>query len=175
MRSAFLKPVTKPKFAGLANCLRDARHPHGPRQHPLWRLRPERWPESLVAGGCKRGGWATGVVMPVFSGSGILRLRPCHDRCARGDARGSAGGCGTEGQRGHPPAAAWVGLLVARGVASRAGRISPRWLFQKGRELSADKPLLFLVAPALPVHPATGTRTRCCATSRLRSNGNSWH
>jgi hypothetical protein len=50
MRSAFLKPVTKPKFAGLANCLRDARHPHGPRQHPLWRLRPERWPESLVAG-----------------------------------------------------------------------------------------------------------------------------
>ncbi len=30
---------------------------------------------GLSGGGrCKRGGWATGVVMPVFAGSGILRL-----------------------------------------------------------------------------------------------------
>ena len=37
-------------FTELAHCLRDTRHPYGPRQHPLWRLRPERWLESLVAG-----------------------------------------------------------------------------------------------------------------------------
>ncbi|MGB0103142.1 MAG: hypothetical protein WBP51_02970, partial [Candidatus Sulfotelmatobacter sp.] len=37
-------------FMELAHCLRDTRHPYGPRQHPLWRLRPERWLESLVVG-----------------------------------------------------------------------------------------------------------------------------
>ncbi len=29
-------------FVALAHSLRDVRHPYGPRQHPLWRLRPER-------------------------------------------------------------------------------------------------------------------------------------
>ena len=28
--------------------MRDTRHPYGPRQHPLFRLHPERWLESLV-------------------------------------------------------------------------------------------------------------------------------
>jgi hypothetical protein len=37
-------------FTELAHGLRDTRHPYGPRQHPLWRLRPERWLESLVVG-----------------------------------------------------------------------------------------------------------------------------
>src|SRR5258707_785709 len=39
------------EFTQLANCLRDTRHPYGPRQHPLWRVRPEGWLESLVVGG----------------------------------------------------------------------------------------------------------------------------
>ena len=56
----------------LAHCLRDTRHPYGPRQHPLWRLRPERWLESLVVGRCERGGRAAGAVVPVFAGSGIF-------------------------------------------------------------------------------------------------------
>src|SRR5258708_23766481 len=38
------------EFAALAHCLRDTRHPYAPRNHPLWRLRPERWLESLVVG-----------------------------------------------------------------------------------------------------------------------------
>ena len=38
------------EFSKLALCLRDTRHPYGPRQHPLWRMRPERWLESLVVG-----------------------------------------------------------------------------------------------------------------------------
>jgi hypothetical protein len=66
-----LEARNEAEFTGLANCWRDTRHPHGPRQHPLWRLGPDRWLESLVVGRCKRGGWATGVVMPIFSGSGI--------------------------------------------------------------------------------------------------------
>src|SRR4029077_6522455 len=37
-----------PFFVQLLNAIRDTRHPYGPRQHPLFRLRPERWLESLV-------------------------------------------------------------------------------------------------------------------------------
>jgi hypothetical protein len=43
-----LEARSEAEFAGLANCLRDTRHPYGPRQHPL---RPERWLESLVVVG----------------------------------------------------------------------------------------------------------------------------
>jgi hypothetical protein len=39
-------------------------------------------------------------------------------------------------------------------VASHSRRILPLRYFP-GRELSAEKPLLYLVAPALHVHPAT--------------------
>src|SRR4029077_9872846 len=35
-------------FLQLLTAIRDTRHPYGPRQHPLFRLRPERWLESLV-------------------------------------------------------------------------------------------------------------------------------
>src|SRR4029077_14292136 len=37
-----------PLFLQLLTAVRDPRHPYGPRQHPLFRLRPERWLESLV-------------------------------------------------------------------------------------------------------------------------------
>ena len=36
----------------------------------------------------------------------------------------------------------------------------PRFGYFEGRQLSSDKPLLFLVAPALHVHPATDTLLR---------------
>src|SRR5271156_2171681 len=45
-----LETANEAVFTELANCLRDTRHPYGPRQHPLWRLRPERWLESLIVG-----------------------------------------------------------------------------------------------------------------------------
>jgi hypothetical protein len=45
-----LDTTNQATFAELAHGLRDTRHPYGPRQHPLWRLRPERWLESLVVG-----------------------------------------------------------------------------------------------------------------------------
>jgi hypothetical protein len=37
-----------PLFLQLLTAVRDTRHPYGPRQHPLFRLHPERWLESLV-------------------------------------------------------------------------------------------------------------------------------
>ena len=45
-----LEDRNQTEFTELAHSLRDVRHPYGPRQHPLWRLRPERWLESLVVG-----------------------------------------------------------------------------------------------------------------------------
>ena len=36
------------QFADLVYRAAQIRHPHGPRDHPLWRMRPERWLESLV-------------------------------------------------------------------------------------------------------------------------------
>ena len=35
-------------FARLVRSIGEVRHPDGPRDHPLWRLHPERWLESLV-------------------------------------------------------------------------------------------------------------------------------
>src|SRR6202162_3240890 len=40
-----LEARNESEFAELANCLRDTRHPYGPRQNPLWRLRPGGWLE----------------------------------------------------------------------------------------------------------------------------------
>jgi hypothetical protein len=38
-------------FAQLVQSIGEVRHPEGPRDHPLWRLHPERWLESLVVRG----------------------------------------------------------------------------------------------------------------------------
>lgn len=35
-------------FLESLTALRDTCHPYGPKQHPLFRLHPERWLESLV-------------------------------------------------------------------------------------------------------------------------------
>ena len=35
-------------FVQLVRSIGEVRHPEGPRDHPLWRLHPERWLESLV-------------------------------------------------------------------------------------------------------------------------------
>ncbi|MGH9500047.1 MAG: hypothetical protein ACRD3L_12980 [Terriglobales bacterium] len=36
------------RFTQLVRSIGEVRHPEGPRDHPLWRLHPERWLESLV-------------------------------------------------------------------------------------------------------------------------------
>ena len=69
---------------------------------------------------------------------------------------GQAGGGGAEGRRRYPLAAARAGLLVARGVASCARRVPALRIFSRPGVV-AESPLLFLVAPALHVHPATDT------------------
>src|SRR5205807_3865483 len=36
------------RFVRLVKSVGEVRHPEGPRDHPLWRLYPERWLETLV-------------------------------------------------------------------------------------------------------------------------------
>jgi hypothetical protein len=146
-------------FTQLAHCLRDTRHPYGPRQHPLWRLRPERWLESLVVGDVsvvdgrlESSGCYSQV--PAFSAAyramidvltttqagrlAVVELKACEDI--------------------HLPL---QGLDYWSRVEWHHARGEfPCFGYFEGLELSAEKPLLFLVAPALHVHPATDTLLR---------------
>ncbi len=147
------------EFGELAHCLRDTRHPYGPRQHPLWRLRPERWLESLVVGDVS-------VVddrlepsrrysqVPAFSASDramIDVLTTTHaGRLALVELKAD--------EDIHLPL---QGLdYWARVEWHQARGEFPRFGYFEGRELSSEKPLLFLVAPALHVHPSTDTLLR---------------
>jgi hypothetical protein len=147
------------EFAELAHCLRDTRHPYGPRQHPLWRLRPERWLESLVVGdvnvvddrldtSCRYS------QVPAFSASDramIDVLTTTHaGRLAVVELKAD--------EDIHLPL---QGLdYWARVEWHHARGEFPRFGYFEDRELSSEKPLLFLVAPALHVHPSTDTLLR---------------
>ncbi len=147
------------EFAALAHCLRDTRHPYAPRNHPLWRLRPERWLESLVVGdvsviddrleqSCRYS------QVPAFSAADramidVLTITSA-GRLAVVELKAD--------EDIHLPLQgldywARVDWHQARGEFQRFG-------YFEGRELSSEKPLLFLVAPALHVHPSTDTVLR---------------
>ena len=142
------------EFQQLAHCLRDTRHPYGRRQHPLWRLRPERWLESLVAGdvsvvddrlvpSCRYS------QVPAFYAADramIDVLTTTHSgRLAVVELKAD--------EDIHLPL---QGLdYWARVEWHHAREEFPRFGYFEGRELSSEKPLLFLVAPALRVHPST--------------------
>jgi hypothetical protein len=147
------------EFTDLANCLRNMRHPYGPRQHPLWRLRPERWLESLVMGdvsvvedrldpSCRYS------QIPAFSASDramIDVLTATHaGRLAVVELKAD--------EDIHLPL---QGLDYWSRVEWHHSRGEfPRFGYFEGRELPIQKPLLFLVAPALHVHPSTDTLLR---------------
>ena len=71
-----------PFFLRLLTAIRDTRHPYGPRQHPLFRLRPERWLESLVVADVSVIDERLQPQPTLFAGSRVLRLRPRHARRA---------------------------------------------------------------------------------------------
>jgi len=154
-----LEPRNQAAFAQLANSLRDTRHPYGPRSHPLWRLRPERWLESLVVGdvsviderldpSCRYS------QVPAFSASDramidVLSITR-QGRLAVVELKAE--------EDIHLPLQGldyWsrVEWHQARGEFSRFG-------YFEHRELSAERPVLYLVAPAFHVHPSTETVLR---------------
>jgi hypothetical protein len=147
------------EFTELANCLRDTRHPYGPRQHPLWRLRPERWLESLVVGDVSV---VDGRLEPSCRYSQVPAFSACDRAMIDVLTTTHAGRLAVVELKAdediHLPL---QGLDYWSRVEWHHARGEfPRFGYFEGRELSIEKPLLFLVAPALHVHPATDTLLR---------------
>jgi hypothetical protein len=143
-------------FRRLVHSVGEVRHAEGPRDHALWRLHPERWLESLVVQDVtevdeRLDASSLYSQVPAFSASdramidvltatregrlAVLELKADEDI--------------------HLP-------LQGLDYWSRVDWHHVRGEFQRfgyfpGRELSPQRPLLFLVAPALHVHPATDT------------------
>ncbi len=146
-------------FVELLTALREARHPYGPRADRLFRLHPERWLESLVVGDVSviderlEAEWQYSQV-PAFSGADramIDVLTMTRDgRLAVIELKAD--------EDIHLPLQGldyWsrVEWHHARGEFLKFGYFG-------GVELSAETPLLYLVAPALHVHPATDVLLR---------------
>jgi hypothetical protein len=150
-------------FENLVNSLRDIRHPYGPRQHPLWRMHPERWLEQLVAADVsvvdeRLDSACAYSQVPAFSAADramIDVLTTTHEgRLAVVELKAD--------EDIHLPLQgldywARVAWHHSRGEFQRYG-------YFEGRALSVEKPLLFLVAPALHVHPTTDTLLRYIST-----------
>jgi hypothetical protein len=143
-------------FVQLVRSIGEVRHPEGPRDHPLWRLHPERWLESLVVRNVaavdeRLDSACLYSQVPAFSASDramIDVLSVTRDgRLAVVELKAD--------EDIHLPL---QGLDYWARVAWHHERAEfQRFGYFPARELSADKPLLFLVAPALHVHPATDT------------------
>jgi hypothetical protein len=148
-----------PLFLQLLTALRDTRHPYGPRQHPLFRLHPERWLEQLVVADVR-------VIDERLESSVLYSQVPAFSAADR--AMIDVLTVTREGRLAvvelkadediHLPL---QGLDYWSRVAWHHSRGEfPRFAYFPDRELSPDPPLLFLVAPALHVHPATDVLLR---------------
>jgi len=143
-------------LAQLVRSVGEVRHPEGPRDHPLWRLHPERWLESLVVKDIaaideRLDPASLYSQVPAFSASDRVMIDVLtatrEGRLAVVELKAD--------EDIHLPLQGidyWsrVAWHHARGEFQRFGYFS-------GRELSGKEPILFLVAPALHVHPATDT------------------
>ena len=146
-------------FVQLLAALRDTRHPYGPRQHPLFRMHPERWLESLVVADVsvideRLQSHALYSQVPAFSAADramIDVLTTTRDgRLAVVELKAD--------EDIHLPL---QGLdYWARVEWHHARGEFPRFGYFADRELSPESPLLFLVAPALHVHPTTDVLLR---------------
>ena len=144
------------EFTQLVRSVGEVRHPEGPRDHPLWRLHPERWLESLVMQDIaaldeRLDSCGLYSQVPAFSASDRAMIDVL---TVTRDARLAVVELKAD-EDIHLPLQgldywARVAWHHTRGEFQRFG-------YFPGRELCADKPLLFLVAPALRVHPATDT------------------
>ncbi len=150
---------TEQQFAELMARLRELRSPYAQKGNPLWRMSPERWLESLVVRDVTRlddridRRWVYSQV-PAFAASDramIDVLTSTRDgRLAVIELKAD--------EDIHLPLQgidywARVAWHQERGEFQRYG-------YFRGHELSADSPLLILVAPALRVHPTTDTLLR---------------
>ena len=146
-------------FVELLTALRDARHPYGPKQHALYRMHPERWLESLV-------------VTDVSVVDERLETRELYSQVPAFSASDRAMidvlTITREGRLAVVELKADEDIHLSLQGLDYWSRVEwhhargefPRFGYFGGQELSAEKPLLFLVAPALHVHPATDVLLR---------------
>ena len=141
-------------FTALVRSIGEVRHPDGPRDHPLWRMHPERWLESkavldLAPLDGQLGGRAQYSQVPAFSASdrAIIDVLTTtrEGRLAVVELKAD--------EDVHLPL---QGLDYWSRVTWHHTRGDfPRYGYFPKVEISNQDPLLFLVAPALRVHPAT--------------------
>jgi hypothetical protein len=146
-------------FIQLVRGIGEVRHAGGPRDHPLWRLHPERWLESLVV-------QDVSAIDERFDTSSLYSQVPAFSASDR--AMIDVLTVTREGRLAVVELKADEDIhLPLQGLDywSRVAWHHARGEFQKfgyfqGNELLNKTPLLFLVAPALHVHPATDTLLR---------------
>jgi hypothetical protein len=150
------------EFAGFVRAVREARRPTASHTHPLWRIQPERWLESLVerdvsALDSRLDPACVYSQVPAFSASDramidVLTLTR-ERRLAVIELKAD--------EDIHLPL---QGLdYWARVEWHRARGEFQKFGYFPGTEIAPTPPLLFLVAPALHVHPATDTLLRYIA------------
>ncbi len=141
-------------FAALVSAIGEARHAEGPRDHPLFRMHPERWLESLVVRNVaavdeRLDRSCLYSQVPAFSSSDRAMIdvltSTLSGRLALLELKAD--------EDIHLPLQGldyWSRVVWhhARGEFQQFG-------YFPGRELLQEKPLLYLVAPAFHVHPAT--------------------
>ncbi len=141
-------------FVRLLTALRDTRHPYGPRGERLFRMHPERWLESLVM-------TDVGVIDARLESEPVYEQVPAFSAADR--AMIDVLTLTREGRLAvielkadediHLPL---QGLDYWARVQWHQGRGEfLKFGYFGGREMSEEAPQLFLVAPALHVHPAT--------------------
>ena len=146
-------------FTRLIHSIGEVRHAEGPRDHPLWRLHGERWLESLVVQNI-------GAVDERLAPDYLYSQVPAFSAADRAmiDVLTST----NDGRLAVVELKADEDIhLPLQGLDywSRVNWHHGRGEFQKfgyfaGREISNQQPLLFLVAPALHIHPQTDTLLR---------------
>lgn len=147
------------KFDGLIRSIGEVRHADGPHECRWWRLHPERWLESLV-------------VKDISALDHQLDPRWCYSQVPAFSAADRAMidvlSVTREGRLALVELKADEDIHLPLQAVDYWARVSwhqARGEFQKfgyfaGRELSAESPILLMVAPALYVHPATDTLLR---------------
>ncbi len=149
-----LTDLNQEYFRALVRSIGEVRHPQGPRDHPLWRMHPERWLESLAVLDLAHldgelGGRLQYSQVPAFSASDRAMIDVLtttrEGRLAVVELKAD--------EDIHLPLQGldyWsrVAWHHTRGDFARFGYFA-------GVEISGRDPLLFLVAPALRVHPTT--------------------
>lgn len=145
-----------PRFTQIVHSIGEVRHSDGPRDHPLFRLHPERWLESLTVGNVAAIDERLDAnnlysQVPAFSASDRAMIDVLtvtrEGRLAVVELKAD--------EDIHLPL---QGLDYWSRVAWHHARSEfQRFGYFAGKELTLEKPLLFLVAPALHVHPATDT------------------